>query len=329
MVEPMRRVTLRGTDVTTSVLGYGCGGLMARMDRPTSVRCLELAFDAGVTHFDVARMYGYGEAESALGDFLAGRRDQVTVTTKLGIAPPRASAALSAAKAIARRGLALVPALRGAARRRAAQLHEGGRFGVADARESLETSLRELRTDHVDLLLLHECSPEDVDQDELLGFLTSCVDSGTVRQFGIATDPVAARRILDEAPDYAPVVQMHNSVLSPAADAIGDLARRPVISHSVLFDALDPVHAHVTASDERRHGWSDAVGADCADRAVLAGLMLAAASWAGDAAIALFSSRSEGHIRANVERSESATPEQVSRFLDLVAHELRPAAARA
>src|SRR3954466_15030358 len=77
----VNRVTLRGTEVTTSALGYGCSQLMARLGRAESTRLLEAAFDAGISHFDTARSYGYGEAESALGDFIRGRREQVTVAT--------------------------------------------------------------------------------------------------------------------------------------------------------------------------------------------------------------------------------------------------------
>src|SRR5438105_7640592 len=94
-----------------SGIGYGCSQLMARTGRAESIRLLEAAFDAGITHFDVARSYGYGEAESALGAFLAGRRDQVTVTTKLGLGPPRGSGLLKVAKVAARAAVAAAPPL--------------------------------------------------------------------------------------------------------------------------------------------------------------------------------------------------------------------------
>src|SRR5438132_8550034 len=145
----MRRATLPGTGITTSAFGFGCSGLMARLDRAASVRCLEAAFDAGLTHFDVARSYGYGEAEAAVGRFIRDKRDRVTVTTKLGIEPPRASAGLATAKSVARLAVRVAPGLRRVARRRAAQLVSARRFGVEDARASLETSLRELATDYV------------------------------------------------------------------------------------------------------------------------------------------------------------------------------------
>ncbi len=80
----MKKVTLPGTTSNLSKLGFGCGSLMARIKQKESVELLETAFEAGITHFDVARSYGYGEAEKAVGAFIADKRDQVTVTTKLG-----------------------------------------------------------------------------------------------------------------------------------------------------------------------------------------------------------------------------------------------------
>ena len=51
-------LTLPGTSLSVSRLGFGCSQLMARMNRRQSVRLLQAAFDAGVTHFDVARDLG-------------------------------------------------------------------------------------------------------------------------------------------------------------------------------------------------------------------------------------------------------------------------------
>ena len=76
----MRAVALPGTELAPSRLAFGSAPLMARLGRRESVRLLEVAHDSGITHFDTARSYGYGEAESAVGDFLvgtAGRGDRV------------------------------------------------------------------------------------------------------------------------------------------------------------------------------------------------------------------------------------------------------------
>jgi diketogulonate reductase-like aldo/keto reductase len=309
------------TGATTSPLGYGCSQLMARTGRAASIRLVEAAYDAGIRHFDVARLYGYGEAEGALGELLARHRDEVTVTTKLGLEPPARSRGLALAKAVARPLARALPPLRRLARERASRMIEGGRFGVADARASLETSLRELRTDRVDLLLLHECRPADL-TDELLDFLGERVRDGSVGAIGIATDPESSSAIVRERPAAAGVVQVHSGVTSPTLRERPELARAELaITHSPLLD-LDAVHAHAAAS-ERAARWSEALGVDCRDRRRLGELLLAWACDANDGGIVLFSSRDPDNIAANA-RLELGPErrEQVARLAELVRAEL-------
>src|SRR5947207_2157953 len=73
-------------EVRTSVLGFGCGSVMGRVGKSDSLRAMGAAWDAGITLFDTARSYGFGEAEAVLGQFLRGKRDQAVIATKFGIA---------------------------------------------------------------------------------------------------------------------------------------------------------------------------------------------------------------------------------------------------
>ena len=84
----MKRLTLRGTSLETSVAGFGCVGLTAVEGENRAIELLHRAHDLGITHFDVAPLYGMGRAEHILGRFLQGRRSNVTVATKFGLAPP-------------------------------------------------------------------------------------------------------------------------------------------------------------------------------------------------------------------------------------------------
>src|SRR3990172_8903850 len=110
----MRRVTLPGTDLDTSVLGFGsAGGAIDDLER---LRLLELAFDRGITHFDTARAYGMGNAERIVGRFISDKRDEVTVTTKLGIMPARGGLLTRSARAGARAVERMFPSLGGRAK---------------------------------------------------------------------------------------------------------------------------------------------------------------------------------------------------------------------
>src|SRR5262249_18716172 len=71
-----------------SVLGLGCASMLGRAGRRESLAALNAAYDAGITFYDPARSYGYGECEGLLGEFFHGaRRDSVVLCTKFGILP--------------------------------------------------------------------------------------------------------------------------------------------------------------------------------------------------------------------------------------------------
>jgi D-threo-aldose 1-dehydrogenase len=141
-------------------------------------RVLETAFDAGVRHFDTARYYGYGEGEGILGRFLKGRRSEVTITTKFGIEHPHLTTVLGVGLYVGRRVVRLLPLVRGYLQRGAKSLVKSGAFSLQQAQRSLETSLRELSTDHIDFYLLHDYIVSEQPPDEVLAFLEDCVKAG-------------------------------------------------------------------------------------------------------------------------------------------------------
>lgn len=294
----MRTTTLPGTDLTTTRLGFGSAALMARLDRRESVRLLEVAYDSGVRHFDTARAYGYGEAESALGEFLSRHRDDVTLTTKAGMVPPRRSRALVAAKQVARLAAGRLPALRKRLRERAQTLVESGQFAPTDVRRSLETSLRELRVDSVDVLLLHECRPADLQDDKLLELLRMLVLEGKIRYFGIGTDVDSTREVIATRPQFAQIVQLRDNVLEPALEKLPALAGGPAITHTAMGDLVARLTGAL-ADRNRRELWRRELGLHLSDREELGGLLLAYCLESNHNGIVLFSSTSDSRIRAN------------------------------
>src|SRR5438034_11765342 len=96
---PMRTTSLGGTDIETSVLGFGCADLFREPSRARRLHLLEAALDTGIRHFDAAPMYGLGRVEGILGTFAGGRRDSLVIGTKFGIAPTPAGRTLALAQA--------------------------------------------------------------------------------------------------------------------------------------------------------------------------------------------------------------------------------------
>ena len=118
----MEQRNLGRTGLTVSALGFGCGavgGLFVKGDVAAQRQALDEAVAAGISYFDTAPSYGDGASETNLGQVLAESGAPVRVGTKVRVLPG----------------------------------------DVADAagviRRSLETSLRRLRRERVDLLQLH------------------------------------------------------------------------------------------------------------------------------------------------------------------------------
>ena len=275
---------------------------------------LEVAFDAGIRHFDVAPMYGFGQAEGCLGEFLGRHRGEVTVTTKYGIPPARSQGWMGLARAAARPVVRALPGLkRGMAQVAGSAVQPAGKasFTAAEARESLERSLRELRTDHIDVWLLHEATVDDLRDDGLLRLLQDAVASGKIGSFGVGSERARVETLLTARPEYCATVQFEWSVMDSPVGSMKSFR----MHHRALTENIRGLQARLVQEKARCADWSREVGADLADRAALAALMLKAALEENPESVILFSSKRPAHIRQNVEVAGDAALEAPARRL--------------
>ena len=146
-----------------SLIGLGCNNFGARMTTEDARPIVHKALDLGVTLFDTADSYGCGGSESALGDILGSRRQDIVLASKFGLSledSPRR----------------VVPATRDY---------------IIDA---VEGSLRRLQTDWIDLYQLHALHAETA-MDEVLRALDDLVTQGKVRHVGCSN--LSAWRVVD------------------------------------------------------------------------------------------------------------------------------------
>jgi aryl-alcohol dehydrogenase-like predicted oxidoreductase len=196
----MRYVSMLADGPKVSVLGLGCSAVLGRSGRRESLAVLGAAWEAGITFYDTARSYGYGESERLLGEFFAGeRRQQAVICTKFGILPA-ARGWKQRVKPLAQAAVRVFPALRTVAQRQAAGEIVASEFSVELLRTSLETSLRALRTDYVDMLLLHAAPISALAQEDLLGAMQRLVEAGTVRMAGISGEQAVIVASFDQRP---------------------------------------------------------------------------------------------------------------------------------
>ena len=147
------------TDLTVSVLGYGCwdatvpqtAGGGGYGDQMTAV--VHRALDLGITCFDTSRVYGSGDSERTLGKALGPRRKDVVVVTKCGSG------------------------------------YENRPDGRDSRKEAIfaavEESLRNLQTDYVDVLMPH-WPDTNTPFEETMHALDSLVQQGKVRAVGVS-----------------------------------------------------------------------------------------------------------------------------------------------
>jgi L-glyceraldehyde 3-phosphate reductase len=166
---PYRRVGRSGLDLPAISLGlwqnFG-------EDRPLAVQraIVRLAFDRGITHFDLANNYGppYGAAEETFGRIFASDlrpyRDELVISTKAGYDM------------------------------------WSGPYGNHGSRKyllaSLDQSLKRMGLDHVDIFYSHRVDPA-TPMEETLGALDTAVRSGKARYVGISS--YSAERTRDAA----------------------------------------------------------------------------------------------------------------------------------
>jgi D-threo-aldose 1-dehydrogenase len=245
----VRTTMLPGTTVPTSALGLGMGDLFRLPQRADRLRILAAAHDAGIVHIDTAPMYGLGAAEAELGRFARGRRDQLVIVTKFGITPTLVARTLSVVQGPLRRVLASSSVLQREARSRAAGprsgpagalLYSAAGYDARTAHRSLHASLRAIRTDHIDLFLLHEPQPGDVRTSDICAFLEQVRSAGLVRAWGVAGEPGSAGPVAAQLGPRA-VLQVRNDVF--ARLTYPSLRHAPRIGFGVLGRALPRLRA--------------------------------------------------------------------------------------
>ena len=126
----MRYKKFGNSDLETSAIGFGGwpmgSGHYGSFDEQQVIRAIHRSMDLGVTLFDTAAIYGWGEGEKLLGRAIAGRRDDIVLVSKGGLVWDQ-------------------PGLDGGIRPR-----DSSRETLA---KGLDESLSRLGTDYLDLLL--------------------------------------------------------------------------------------------------------------------------------------------------------------------------------
>jgi D-threo-aldose 1-dehydrogenase len=320
--EALKRTVLLPANIQTSRLGFGCVQLTAHDSRREALSVLEHAFSLGITHFDVARGYGFGRAEKILGEFLRHKRQHVTVTTKFGIEPPSGLMGNARVLDALKRILRPFPWLLQRAKNRGSAMVKTRVFTPEAAIRNLETSLRELGTDYVDIFLLHEATVEDASNPLLLEVLLGQVEKGKIRHIGVGSAFDKIQGNVDRLPSAYEILQFNDNVVNRSVRTLRRRDRELLITHSIFTPAallLRAAKAHPQITNE----YSALMGIDLAEPSSISSLLFRFALRSNFNGIVLFSSRDPQHITRNVREAELDLAEhhpsdvtQVSQFIE-------------
>jgi diketogulonate reductase-like aldo/keto reductase len=216
----MRWVRLR-TGEEIPALGVGTWRMGERKSvRAAEVRALNTALDLGLNLIDTAEMYGEGVAEEIVGDAIAGRRERVYLVSKV-------------------------------------YPHNASRTGTIEA---CERSLKRLRTDRLDLYLLHWRGTHPL-AETVAGF-QALQSAGKIRGWGVSNfdvaDLAALARVADGGNCLSDQVLYHlgargiewrllevcrgSAMMVMAYSPLGQgpLLRKPALKALALKHACDP-----------------------------------------------------------------------------------------
>ncbi|WP_180901232.1 aldo/keto reductase [Martelella soudanensis] len=182
-----RKLGRNGPDV--SALGYGAMGFhlaYGAADTQAGLDLIKRAYDLGVTFFDTAELYGWGENEKFIGEAVKGFRDDIVIATKFGFTL------------------------------------DNGNYGVNSRpdhiREVTENSLRNLGVEQIDILYQHRVDP-NVPIEDVAGTVKDLIAEGKVKYFGLSeAGPQTIRKA--HAVQPVTVLQTEYSVFERDVEAV-------------------------------------------------------------------------------------------------------------
>jgi len=153
----MQKRKLGKSNLEVSALGLGCMGMSQSYgvppDKQTMISLIRTAVERGVTFFDTAEIYGPYTNEELVGEALAPLRAQVVIATKFGIKVENGQ-----------------------------QVQDSRPERI---RQSVEGSLKRLRTDIIDLYYQHRVDPT-VPIEDVAGTVKELIAHGKVKHFGMS-----------------------------------------------------------------------------------------------------------------------------------------------
>jgi aryl-alcohol dehydrogenase-like predicted oxidoreductase len=179
-----------------STFGVGALHMGSLLDKQASKEIILKAIDHGIFFFDTAPLYGAGHSEEILGEILSEVRHEVFICTKVG--------------------------LRVFARRDKQFGVEVAKLNADTLKHSVENSLKRLKRESIDLLMLHAFD-ESTPLEETVTALDGLYREGKIKSFGCSNyNPQQLKRLLQHDQREIPFIaaQCHYNLIEQRAGRI-------------------------------------------------------------------------------------------------------------
>jgi aryl-alcohol dehydrogenase-like predicted oxidoreductase len=236
----MRKIELVN-GIHSSILGFGCAPILGSKDGKTSRRAIELAMEHGINHFDLARSYGYGEAEKFVGKLIQGKREKVVITSKFGIQANWKAGLIRPLKPILRsltkpktNNIKLENTIKKETNI-ADLFHDRLVINNSNMKKSLEKSLKALNTDYLDYFFIHEPLGTILNIEDIIDSVNRLKEEGKIRAFGLAYMK-NQHHLHEDYLHHFDLLQFNNS---PGAEDYNNVVASRFLQPNIIFSPLN------------------------------------------------------------------------------------------
>jgi D-threo-aldose 1-dehydrogenase len=173
-----------------SKIGFGGASITSIGSLKDSLQLLETCYDLGVRHYDTAPIYGSGYSEVIYSKFINGKRNQLFLVSKFGLGNPSKVAPSFISPLLKLNKLKSDLFKKENPSEDVNNLVLNNQKNIIDKKtfiKSFESSLKRLKTDYLNAIMLHESLPVNL-SDECISELLKFKDQGKVLKIGIATN---------------------------------------------------------------------------------------------------------------------------------------------
>ncbi len=174
---------------TWSIGGGGWAGGWGPQDDADSIATIQRALDLGLNWIDAAPYYGLGHSEEIIGQAIAGRRDEVIITTKCGLVWEEGTTEIY------------------------------NSLKAESVRREVEASLRRLNVEVIDFYQIHWPKPDE-DVEEAWGVIADLIREGKVRYGGVSNFTVAQLERVQAIHPVASLQPPYNMLVRYAEDEL-------------------------------------------------------------------------------------------------------------